>query len=146
LFKSILIVCTGNICRSPMAEIMFAQFLEETDVKISSAGLGALVDHPLESTALAVLAQHGQTPPVHKARQLTPAMLGDADLVLVMEKRQLSSVLQLSSEARGKVFLLGKWQDEREIPDPYRQGRAAFEHAHALIKEAVQAWATRLTP
>jgi protein-tyrosine phosphatase len=129
-----------------MAQIMFAELLEGTDIEIRSAGLGALVDQPIESTTLAVLDQHGHTPAVHKARQLTSAMLGDADLVLVMEKRQLTSVLQLSSETRGKVFLLGKWQHEREIPDPYRQGKAAFEHAHALIKEAVHAWAVRLTP
>ena len=129
-----------------MAETMFAELLEGTDIEIRSAGLGALVDQPIESTTLTVLDQHGHKPAAHKARQLTSAMLGDADLVLVMEKRQLTSVLQLSSETRGKVFLLGKWQDEREIPDPYRQGKAAFEHAHALIKQAVQAWATRLTP
>jgi protein-tyrosine phosphatase len=46
--------------------------------------------------------------------------------------------------ARGKVFLLGKWQSEREIQDPYRQGKAAFIHAHALIEDAVSSWAQRL--
>ncbi|MGF6329988.1 protein-tyrosine phosphatase [Pseudomonas sp. BS3782 TE3695] len=128
-----------------MAETIFSELLEGTDKKIRSAGLGALVDQPIESTTLAVLGKHAHTPAAHKARQLTSAMLGDADLVLVMEERQLASVLQLSSETRVKVFLLGKWQDEREIPDPYRQGKAAFENAHALIKESIQAWATRLT-
>jgi protein-tyrosine phosphatase len=42
------------------------------------------------------------------------------------------------------VLLLGKWQDDREISDPYRQGKPAFVHAYALIEEAVHAWAQRL--
>ncbi|MNL66713.1 Low molecular weight protein-tyrosine-phosphatase etp [compost metagenome] len=61
-----------------------------------------------------------------------------------MEKRHLEDILKIAPEARGKVFLLGKWQDDREIDDPYRQGKPAFVHAYALIEEAVHAWAQRL--
>ncbi|MNL61649.1 Low molecular weight protein-tyrosine-phosphatase etp [compost metagenome] len=61
-----------------------------------------------------------------------------------MEQRHINGVLNIAPEARGKVFLLGKWQDNREIGDPYRQGRPAFLHAYALIEEAVYAWAQRL--
>ena len=61
-----------------------------------------------------------------------------------MEQHHINGVLSLAPEARGKVFLLGKWQDNREINDPYRQGRPAFVHAYALIDGAVNAWAQRL--
>ncbi|MNE50047.1 Low molecular weight protein-tyrosine-phosphatase etp [compost metagenome] len=61
-----------------------------------------------------------------------------------MEKEHVKQVLNIASHARGKVFLLGKWQSEREIQDPYRQGKAAFIHAHALIEDAVCSWAQRL--
>ncbi|MNN68413.1 Low molecular weight protein-tyrosine-phosphatase etp [compost metagenome] len=73
-------------------------------------------------------------------------MLRESDLVLVMEKRHLQGVSQIAPEARGKTFLLGKWQDDREIPDPYRQSEAAFEHAYALIKEGVDTWSKRIRP
>ncbi|MDQ3598480.1 MAG: low molecular weight phosphotyrosine protein phosphatase, partial [Pseudomonadota bacterium] len=63
---------------------------------------------------------------------------------LVMERQHINAVLSMAPEARGKVLLLGKWQNEREISDPYRQGKAAFVHAYALIEEAVNAWAQRL--
>ena len=56
----------------------------------------------------------------------------------------IASVLDLAPEARGKVFLLGKWQHDREITDPYRQGKPAFVQAYALIEQAAQAWAQRL--
>ncbi len=63
-----------------------------------------------------------------------------------MEHRQLQDVIRLSPVSRGKTFLLGKWQSEREILDPYRRGTAAFEHAYALIEEGVKAWSQRLQP
>ncbi|MNG27202.1 Low molecular weight protein-tyrosine-phosphatase etp [compost metagenome] len=61
-----------------------------------------------------------------------------------MERRHINDVLNIAPETRGKIFLLGKWQDEREISDPYGQGKPAFVHAYALIEEAVHAWARRL--
>ncbi|MNO85941.1 Low molecular weight protein-tyrosine-phosphatase etp [compost metagenome] len=146
MFQRILIVCVGNICRSPTAEHLLRQALLGTDVQVSSAGLGALVDKPIERNALATLQQHGKQPHEHSARQLTSRMLRESDLVLVMEKRHLQGVSQIAPEARGKTFLLGKWQDDREIPDPYRQSEAAFEHAYALIKEGVDAWSKRIRP
>lgn len=144
MFKKILIVCIGNICRSPTAESLMRDALARSDIKVSSAGLGALVDSPIEPTARLVLEEHGHPPFEHKATQLTPQAVSEADLILVMEQRHINGVLKVAPEARGKIVLLGKWQDNREISDPYRQGKAAFVHAYALIEEAVQAWAQRL--
>jgi protein-tyrosine phosphatase len=144
LFKKILIVCIGNICRSPTAEKLLRTALGPSDIKVSSAGLAALRDHPLESTACQVLTEHGHVPQAHKARQLTAEAVSDADLILVMEQRHIDGVLNLAPEARGKVFLLGKWQHDLEIKDPYRQGKPAFVQAYALIEQAAHAWAQRL--
>ncbi|PJI50999.1 MAG: phosphotyrosine protein phosphatase [Pseudomonas sp.] len=146
MFKNVLVVCAGNICRSPTGEYLLQQNLGSSSIRVRSAGLTALVDHPFERNALATLQRHGHQPHEHQARQLTPHLLQSADLVLVMEQRQLRNVLQLSPVSRGKTYLLGKWQNEREIPDPYRQGSAAFEHAYALIEESAQAWSRRLHP
>jgi protein-tyrosine phosphatase len=144
LFNKILVVCIGNICRSPTAETLLRHALIDSNIEIKSAGLGALVDHPIDELAHKVLEEHGHSPVFHSARQITPAIASESDLVLVMEKRHLEGVLKIAPQARGKVFLLGKWQGDREISDPYRQGRPAFAHAYALIEEAVQAWAQRL--
>lgn len=144
MVKKILIVCIGNICRSPTAESLMREALSRPDIDVKSAGLAAMVDYPIEPTAQSVLEEHGHLPMDHKAMQLTRQSVSGADLILVMEKRHVSGVLSIAPEARGKVFLLGKWQDDREISDPYRQGKPAFLHAYALIEEAVHAWAQRL--
>jgi protein-tyrosine phosphatase len=144
VFNQVLIVCVGNICRSPTAEHLLRQALRGSDIEVSSAGLGALVNQPLEHNALAALTERGQRPSLHSARQLTPKMLQQSDLVLVMERRHLRDIDLQSPQSRGKTFLLGKWQRDREIPDPYRHGKAAFEHAYALIEEAVTSWSNYL--
>ncbi|PIB53228.1 phosphotyrosine protein phosphatase [Pseudomonas sp. 2822-17] len=144
LFKNILIVCIGNICRSPTAEHLLGAALSPCGIQVRSAGLAALRDHPLEPTAGQVLLEHGHIPQAHKARQLNVEAVSEADLILVMEQRHIDGVLNLAPEARGKVFLLGKWQQNLEITDPYRQGKPAFVQAYALIEQAVQAWARRL--
>lgn len=144
MFKKILIVCIGNICRSPTAEHLLASALEPSGILVSSAGLAALRGQPLEPTACQVLAEHGHVPQAHKARQLSAEAVSDADLILVMEQRHINGVLELAPEARGKVFLLGKWLHDLEIDDPYRQGKPAFVHAYALIEQATQAWVQRL--
>jgi len=144
LFKRILVVCIGNICRSPTAENLLRKALEPSDIVVSSAGLQALKNSPIEATALRVLEEHGHVTKAHKATQLTSASINESDLILVMEHQHINAILSMAPAARGKIFLLGKWQDDREIKDPYRQGKPAFLHAYALIETAVHAWAKRL--
>lgn len=144
MFKRILIVCVGNICRSPTAEHLMRTALRDTGIEVSSAGLGALVDKPIEPTALSILEQHGHSPEQHRARQLTGSILREHDLILVMERRHIQGITELAPQVRGKTFLLGKWLDEREIPDPYRRDRETFELVYDLIESSVNAWAKRL--
>jgi protein-tyrosine phosphatase len=144
VFKKILIVCIGNICRSPTAEHLLRGALGCSGIEVSSAGLAAVEGHPIEQTAGIVLEENGHKPNEHNAIQLTSQAVSESDLILVMEQRHINGVLSIAPEARGKVFLLGKWQENREISDPYRQGKPAFVHAYALIEEAVHAWAQRL--
>lgn len=144
MFRKILVVCVGNICRSPTAELLLRNALASSAITVSSAGLSARVGEGVEPSARAVLENHGHSAEAFKARQLTSDIVNESDLILVMEKQHVNQVLKMASHARGKVFLLGKWQSEREIQDPYRQGQAAFIHAHALIEDAVSSWAQRL--
>lgn len=140
MFRKVLVVCVGNICRSPTAEIVLRTTLEASPVAVSSAGLQALVDRPIDATAGALLRERGLDPTPHRARQLTPALLADADLVLVMERAHQARIAREVPQASGKVMLLGKWIGDREIPDPYRQQRPAFEHVLGLVDDSVAAW------
>lgn len=145
MFKKILTVCVGNICRSPTAELLFRQTLTDGEIEVVSAGIGALVGKSMDETASAVLFENAKCDASnHKARQLSALLLHWADLVLVMERDQASAISRIAPETSGKVFLLGKWNGEREIPDPYRQQRAAFEHVYALIKADVSQWLIHL--
>jgi protein-tyrosine phosphatase len=102
--------------------------------------LNALVGRPMDDTSRQLLLEHGIDGEAHRARQLTPSMLRDSDLVFVMERGHMHAVNQLVPEVSGKVFLLDKWLQGRDIPDPYRQQRPAFEHVYELIEPAVQSW------
>jgi protein-tyrosine phosphatase len=67
-------------------------------------------------------------------------MLREADLVLVMERRQLHAAARLAPEASGKVFLLRKWIDAGDVPDPHLQSRQTFEQVYRLIERGVSSW------
>jgi protein-tyrosine phosphatase len=145
MFNRILIVCIGNICRSPMAEALLAASVANShpEVSVESAGLGALVGRSADPIAQELMQERGIDISNHRARQLTLEMVRNADLVLVMEESHVSDVLSLDPSARGKVHCLGKWGDF-EIPDPYQQPRNAFEHALSLIEQAVADWKSRV--
>lgn len=140
MFNSILVVCLGNVCRSPVAEFLFRRALGGRDIRVSSAGLGALVGRPMDRNAIALLQEDGIDATEHRARQLEPSMLREADLVLAMERRQLGSVARLAPEASGKVFLFDKWHAGGDVPDPYRRPRSVFEQVHASIERGVSSW------
>lgn len=133
-------MCIGNICRSPTAEYLFRRKLGSADITISSAGLGAMVGHPIDPTAMQLLTEHGIDAVAHRARQLTPAMLLDAELVLGMEQSHVDSMTRMVPAASGRVFTLNKWLQARDIPDPYGQQRPAFEHVYHLISDGVDSW------
>ena len=144
MIKRILTVCIGNICRSPTAEYVLRQRLAPSDAQITSAGLHAMRGKPMAATALDVLGEHGIDGTAHRARQLTPAMLRGADLVLAAEKSHLEAMIQLVPEARGKIFLLDHWVSRRDIPDPYMQERGDFVRVFGMIEEGVDSWLLHL--
>ncbi|UAN64711.1 protein tyrosine phosphatase [Serratia sp. JSRIV006] len=143
MFNSILVVCVGNICRSPTGERLLKQVLP--DKKISSAGLGALVGKPADATATDVAKNHSLSLEGHQGKQLTGKMCREYDLILVMEKGHIDGVCRLAPEVRGKTMLFGHWLNQREIADPYRQSRESFEFVYQLLDESAQKWAKALS-
>ncbi|WP_288986673.1 low molecular weight protein-tyrosine-phosphatase [uncultured Pseudoalteromonas sp.] len=140
MFDSVLVVCAGNICRSPTAEYILKQKLEGKNISVSSAGLTALEGKPADATARQVALVNGVNMDAHQGRQLTSTLVAQNSVILVMEERHLNDVHARYPEARGKTFLLGKWIGDKEIPDPYRKSIEAFEHVYTLIDSACSAW------
>ncbi|MFN2518046.1 MAG: low molecular weight phosphatase family protein [Jatrophihabitantaceae bacterium] len=91
---SVLYVCTGNVCRSPMAELLFRGWADPASgVSVSSAGTHALVDHGIDRSSAEALSQLGIDPSRHRARQFEPWMAADADLILTAGREHRDVVM-----------------------------------------------------
>ena len=144
IIRRILVVCVGNICRSPMAEAVLRHALkEQEEIIVESAGLGAMVDWPASEHAEVLMAERGLDISSHRARQLTPELIHEADLILVMETGHKKAIEAEDVTARGKVFRLGEWRN-RDIDDPFRKSKAAFVEALTEIDASVADWVERL--
>ncbi|MBP2167491.1 protein tyrosine phosphatase [Erwiniaceae bacterium BAC15a-03b] len=141
MFDSILIVCVGNICRSPTAERLLKQYAP--DKVITSAGISAMVGHSADKRATEVASKHQLSLDGHIARQLKPELCHNSDLILVMERNHIDAVCQVSSQVRGKVMLFGHWLS-KEIPDPYRKSEEYFQSVYLLLDQSAQKWAQAL--
>lgn len=142
MFNSILVVCTGNICRSPIGERLLRQQLP--DAQVTSAGIFGLKGRPADATAKAVALRHGVSLEGHVARKVTRFLLQKSDLILVMEPEHLRFIASVAPENRGKSLLFGQWLETKDIPDPYRKSREAFEYVFEQLGKASQEWARRL--
>jgi len=102
----VLFVCTGNVCRSPMAELFFLACAAPGSVEVTSAGLAALVGDPIDTSAAIVLADVGLDPTRHRARQFTPELAMAADLVLAAEREHRDDVIAAVPSAHRRVFTM----------------------------------------
>jgi protein-tyrosine-phosphatase len=119
----ILLVCTGNTCRSPMAEALLRDALAARgldQVTVSSAGIGAWEGAPASEGAYLVGLEHGLDLSGHRARLATPELLRDSDLVLAMGRSHLDRLRALGGDDR--VHLLAEYagrESEPEVSDPF---------------------------
>lgn len=141
-FDNILVVCVGNICRSPIAEALLRS--RYPDKHIDSAGVGALVGHAADPNAVAVMADAEIDITSHVAKQINAALVGQADLILTMSVNQTKWIEAQWPHCRGKTFRIGHWLDQ-DIADPYRRERSAFEITKQDIITSLELWADKIS-
>ncbi|EGQ9121737.1 low molecular weight phosphotyrosine protein phosphatase [Vibrio parahaemolyticus] len=140
--KRILVVCMGNICRSPTGEAVLRAKAEElgVDVDIDSAGtIGYHTGNTPDTRAMAAGKQRGYSFKGMRARQVSVQDFEDFDLVLAADKANLADLLDICpAEHRHKVSLFLSYSNSSydEIPDPYYGGDDGFELVLDLIEEA----------
>ena len=145
MLQNVLIICVGNICRSPVGEALFAARLSNRPqpVYVSSAGLGALVGRPADPMAQELLLQRQLDISEHRARQVSPEILFAADIIFTMTAGQQKEIECNLPSICGRVQRLGHWGGY-DVPDPYRRSKEAFEQALMLIEQGVQDWCEKL--
>jgi low molecular weight protein-tyrosine phosphatase len=102
----VLVVCVGNLCRSPLAERLLVSRLASTEVRVASAGLHAVVGAPMDASAAAELTRLGGDPSEFEARQLTARMATDADLVLTATRAIRGQVVATAPATLKRTFTL----------------------------------------
>ncbi|WP_261393562.1 low molecular weight phosphatase family protein [Microbacterium esteraromaticum] len=104
---TILTVCTGNICRSPMGEVLLRASLSDAGVRVHSGGTHALVDHEMTEQAQQLAVRHGADATdssAHRARLLTEALLNESDLILAMAREHRSHIVQMAPAVLHRTF------------------------------------------
>lgn len=143
--KSILFVCLGNICRSPTGEAVMQHFLQQHggkhDLRVDSAGtIGYHTGNRADSRMRAAGEKRGYS--FHsRSRKITPEDLETFDLVIAMDRENLSDILKVDAQPTAEVKLLSDFLDDSwplDVPDPYYGGDEGFETVLDMIQAAVE--------
>lgn len=137
VFDNILVVCVGNICRSPIAAALLMERYPQKN--IDSAGLSAVVGHHADAKAQEVMRADGLDMSDHIAKQIDEALVVTADLILTMSTNQTKWIESRWPHCRGKTFRIGHWLD-KDIADPYQHEKSVFETTRQDVIDSLEAW------
>lgn len=142
MIRNILVVCVGNICRSPLGERLLQHSVPH--LSVTSAGIGALVGSPADQTATDIASAHGVSLDGHIARQFTAELGQAADLILVMEPGHKAQIARDTPQLSGKTMLFDHWSGAIGIADPYKRSAEFHELVFQKIDAAAAGWIKRL--
>ncbi|MBI3252574.1 MAG: low molecular weight protein arginine phosphatase [Candidatus Omnitrophica bacterium] len=139
--QNILFVCTGNSCRSVMAEGLFKKIAggRAGEFAVGSAGVAAVDGFPPTDETVRAMKEEGVDVSGHRTRRLTPERIKAADRILVMEKMHKDWILRIAPDSEKKVFLLTEFSSEGKegIPDPIRMSDYFYKNTLATIRDCV---------
>ncbi len=140
--KTILFVCTGNVCRSPMAEgLLRAALGDDQNYRIFSAGLGALDGQPVTEESEIAMAEIGVDIATHYSQSLRVPLIKEADFIFTMTRQQQDSIQTLYPMAAEKTFLLREFEDAevigKDVADPIGQSLEIYRRTRDQIKRAL---------
>lgn len=139
--KKLLFVCTGNICRSPIAQFLAARMAREAGLPWSaaSAGVAAEVSWGMEPGAVKALAARGVTSASHSARQLDERMMAESDAIYALTRSHRAVIVSRFPAHAAKVAVLREAAGlpGTDVADPYGESDAAYEECAVLIEEAL---------
>lgn len=142
MIDSVLVVCVGNICRSPLGERMLATACP--DLNVASAGIAAVADHGADDSVAEIASANGVDLIGHTARQFTEEIANEFDLILAMEKGHLRAIMDMAPALSGKSMLFGQWTNPQNIPDPYRKSPEFHRATYHKIRAAADGWVQKL--
>ena len=141
--KNVLFVCTGNICRSPIAEGLFRRLIgNRKDIEVASAGVHAVRGQPPSLYAVEVCAEEGTDISDLRSEPLTPTLVSRATHIFGMTGAHLETIQALFPHTAEKTFLLREFEEPgttvwRDVPDPIGLGREVYEDCARIIKNAL---------
>ena len=135
-------ICLGNICRSPMADVVLNERVREAGlddvVEVVSAGTGDWhLGEPMDRRAAALLTAEGYDARSHRSRQIPVSWLAELDLLLAMDHANLRDVRALGPVEEGRVRLFRDYDPEEpggEVPDPFYGGESGFQEVLAMVE------------
>lgn len=147
--KSVLFVCTGNTCRSPMAEALLRQLWKQAgggeELEVLSAGTSSVPGLDASQHAVTALRSKGLDLTGHRSRSVDAQLLAGVDLVLTMTERHREHLLALAPGTAGKVFTLGEYAgDRRDVSDPFGGSLAEYEATVKDLEHLLQAAVDRI--
>jgi protein-tyrosine phosphatase len=140
----ILTVCTANICRSPVAQVILEKLLSH-HVVVHSAGTLAMNGNPADMMMQQIMKEKGFIKiEEHRSQPLLPSVMKDYDLLLCMENEHIEMVQKMNPFATAKAKLLGQWSQRVEVTDPFGGPEYAYRESVEQIEFLAEQWAKKL--
>ena len=144
--KQVIFICSGNICRSPMAEVLLREQIEKRslDLETCSAGTLGIEDHAANPDAITAAAEDALELQDHRSRGISHELLEDAFAIVVMGPEHEAAILSRHPGCGASVVRLWEYcpagRDAGEIEDPLGRGLAEFRRIRDVIREALGHW------